>query len=89
MGTEICLITINDEEHPDLYPDIVSVEAEEDEQLASVFNIRMAIRSQKGTWTWIDDERLNPWNKVSISAGFADNVVEVITGYVNHLLVGL
>ena len=86
MENEICLITINDEEHPDLYPDIVSVEAEEDEQLASVFNIRLAIRLQKdSTWTWIDDECLSIWNKVSISAGFTDNVVEVITGYITQV----
>ncbi|MFX0194749.1 MAG: phage late control D family protein [Candidatus Hodarchaeota archaeon] len=86
MENEICLIKINDEEHPDLYPDIVSVEAEEDERLASVFNIRLAIRLPRdGTWTWIDDERLSPWKKVSISAGFADNVVEVITGYITQV----
>lgn len=86
MENEICLIKINDEEQSDLYPDIVSVEAEEDEQLAGVFNIRLAIRLQKdGTWTWIDDERMSLWNKVSISAGFADNVVEVITGYITQV----
>ena len=86
MENEICLITINDEEHGDLYPDIVSVEAEDDEQLASVFNIRLAIRLQgDGTWTWIDDERLSLWNQVSILAGFADNVVEVVTGYITDV----
>lgn len=86
MENEICLIKINDEEHNDLYPDIVSVEVEEDERLAGVFNIRLAIRLQKdGTWTWIDEERLSLWNKVSISAGFADNVVEAITGYITQI----
>lgn len=86
MENEICFININDKEHEDLYPDIVSIEVEDDEQLACVFNIRLAIRLQKdGTWTWVDDERLNLWNKVGISAGFADNIVDVITGYITQV----
>ena len=86
MENEICLIKINEEEHTDLYSDVVSIEVEDDEELAGAFNIRLAIRLQKdGEWTWIDDERLSLWNKVSISAGFADNVVEVITGYISQL----
>ena len=35
--------------------------------------------------TWIDDERLSLWNQVSILAGFADNVVEVVTGYITDV----
>lgn len=86
MKNEICIIKINDKEHDDLYPDIVSIEVEDDEDLAGVFNIRLAIQLQKdGTWTWVDDERLNPWNRMSISAGFADNVVEVISGYITQI----
>lgn len=86
MENEICIIQINDEEHPDLYSDIISIEVEGDKDLAAVFNIRLAIRLQKdGTWTWIDDERLMPWNKVTLSAGFSDNVVEVIRGYITHI----
>jgi len=86
MENEICLIRINDEEHRDLYADIISVEAEDDARLAGVFNIRLAIRLQRdGTWTGIDDDRLAPWNRVSIFAGFTDNVVEVIRGYITHL----
>jgi len=86
MKNEILILKINDQEHEDLYADIVSVEVEEDEKLASVFNIRLAIRLQKdGAWTWIDDERLNPWNQVSISAGFMDNVIEVFAGYITQV----
>ncbi len=86
MKSEICLIKIDDEEIQDLYQDIISVEAEEDIDLASVFNIRLAIRLKKdGTWTWIDDERISLWKEVSISAGFEDNVVEVFTGYITQV----
>ncbi len=86
MQNEICLITINDEEYPDLYPDIVSVEAEDDAELAGVFNIRLAIRLLKDAgWTWIDDDGLSPWDKVSISAGFPDNVMEVMSGYITQV----
>jgi phage protein D len=86
MENEILLIKINNREHADIYPDIVSVEAEEDEKLAGVFNIRLAIHLQKdGSWTWIDDERMKVWNKVSISAGFIDNLVEVISGYITQV----
>lgn len=83
MKNEILIIEINGHEDEDLYLDIVSVEAEEDELLAGVFNIRLAIRKESdGAWTWLDDDLVKPWNKVSISAGFLDNVVEVITGYI-------
>lgn len=86
MKNEILILKINDEEYQDLYADIVSVEAEEDEQLAAVCNIRLAIRLPKdGTWTWIDDERLTPWNQISISAGFMDNVIEVFAGYITQV----
>jgi phage protein D len=87
MGNEICIIEINDEEYEDIYEDIISVEVEENIDLADVFNIRLAIRLQKdGIWAWIDDEHLKLWNKVSISVGFIDNVVEIHTGYITQVM---
>ncbi|NIM18179.1 MAG: hypothetical protein GTO45_32765, partial [Candidatus Aminicenantes bacterium] len=86
MKNEILVIEIDGQEYEDIYLDIVSVEAEEAEQLAGVFNIRLAIGQESdGTWDWIDDPRLKPWNKVSISAGFPNNVIEVITGYITQV----
>lgn len=86
MKSEICIIKINDEEIPALYPDIISLEVEDDHQLASIFKIKLAIQLQRdGTWTYIDDEHLTLWNKVEISAGFPDNVIKIMTGYITHL----
>lgn len=86
MENEICLIKINDEEIPDIYEDILNVEVEDDHKLAASFKIKLAIQLQSdGTWTYLDDENLKAWNKVEISAGFPDNTVKVITGYITHL----
>lgn len=86
MENEICIIKINDQEHSDLYPDLLSVEVEEDEQLAGVFNLRLSIvLKNDGSWSWIDDERLKIWNKVTISAGFINNVIDVLTGYITQI----
>jgi phage protein D len=86
MKNEICQIKINSEEIPDLYQDMILVEVENDHLLASSFRIKLAIQLQRdGTWTHVDNEYLKPWNKVEISAGFPDNTIKVITGYIVHL----
>ncbi len=86
MENEVCIIKINDEEISEMYPDILSVEVEDDLQLASSFKIKFVIQLQKdGTWTYLDDERLALWNKVEIAAGFPDDVVDVMAGYITRL----
>ncbi len=34
---------------------------------------------------YLDDESFSLWNRVEISAGFPDNVIKVINGYITHL----
>ncbi len=83
---EVLLLKINGLETPDLYPVIVNLEVEEDEGLASVFSLRLAMHFKTdGTWTQLDDERLKLWNKISISAGFTANLVEIFSGYITRI----
>ncbi len=86
MENELCIIKINDEEISDIYPNILGVEVEDDHKLAAIFKIKLAIQLQAdGNWRYLDEEDLNLWNKVEISAGFPDNVIKVMTGYITHL----
>lgn len=86
MDNELCIIKISDEEISDIYPDILSVEVEDDHKLAASFKIKLAIQLQSdGNWTYLDDESLSVWNRVEIYAGFPDNAVKAITGYIVHL----
>ncbi len=86
MGNEVCIIKINDEEISDIYPDILSVEIEDDYKLAATFKIKLAIQLQSdGEWTYLDDDSLSLWNRVEISAGFPDNVIKVINGYITNI----
>jgi phage protein D len=86
MAQESIRIMLNGEEVADIYPDLLLLDVEEDEELASMFRMRLAIRLQPdGVWTHIDDERLALWSEVSIEAGFDGDVEEIMSGYITHL----
>jgi len=55
----------------DFYGDIVSLVVEENTNTAGVFHIQLLTRlKDDGSWTYLDDDRLAPLNKVSIKIGF-------------------
>ncbi len=79
-------ILIEEKEADDLYPDLLGLEVELDACLASMLRMHLAIRRQDdGLWSHVDDERLQVWKKVQITAGFESGTEELITGYVTHL----
>lgn len=86
MAHETFTIEIEGVEASDLYQDLLSLEVELDQCLASMFRLRLAIQRQSdGAWSHVDDERLRAWKKVQILAGFDSDVEELITGYVTHV----
>src|SRR5215475_316773 len=55
----------------DFYGDVVSLKVEENSNMASTFQLQLAIKpSDVGLWTHIDDDELALFNKVSIRLGF-------------------
>ena len=86
MEHESFAIEIEGDEASDLYPDLLTLEVELDQCLASMFRLRLAIRRQSdGAWSHVDDERLRVWKRVQILAGFESGTEELITGYVTHV----
>jgi phage protein D len=86
MEHENIIINIEGEEVRDVYPDIISLEVELDDELASMFRLKLAILQQpEGRWSYLDDTRLRAWKKMTISAGFAGGAEEVMSGYITHV----
>lgn len=86
MEHENFSIEIEGEEVDDLYPNLVSLEVELDDELASMFRMRIAILQQSdGIWTYLDDERYKLWKQVTITAGFESGTEELISGYITHV----
>src|SRR5262247_383911 len=66
--------------------DLLSLEVELDNELASMFRLRLAIRQQReGSWTYLDDERFRPWMPMRITGGFDTDTEEFLSGYITHV----
>ncbi|NIM18416.1 MAG: hypothetical protein GTO45_41075 [Candidatus Aminicenantes bacterium] len=86
MEFESFYLEIEGEEMSDIYPDLISVEVELDDQLANMFRIRLPlIKQEDATWSYLDDENFLVWKQVSIGAGFAGETEELITGRITHV----
>jgi phage protein D len=86
MEHERFQIDIDGEEAGDLYPDILSLEVELDDELAGMFRLRLALPQEAdGTWRYLDDERLTVWKEVAIAAGFASGTEELMLGTITHV----
>lgn len=86
MEHEKFIIEIEGEEASDLYPDLISIEVELDDELACMFRLQIATFPQPdGGWRYLDDERLMIWKQVVIAVGFEDGPEELISGYITHV----
>ena len=86
MKRETCTIKIDGEEVSNLYPDLLSLEVELDEDLAAMFRLQIAITLQPdGAWTYLDDELFRVWRSVTITAGLESGSEEIISGYITHI----
>ncbi len=87
MAHESLIIEIEGKEVGDLYGDLLNLEVELDDELASMFRLRIATPQQPdGTWTYLDDERLMVWQEVTILAGFVESGTETLmSGYITHV----
>jgi phage protein D len=66
--------------------DFLSLEVELDNELASLFKLRLALRLQpNGAWTYIDDERFQVWQPLTMHAGFDTATDALMSGYITHI----
>jgi phage protein D len=87
MAHERFSIEIERQEAGDLYTNLISLEVELDDELASMFRLHIALSlGADGTWNYLDDERLRVWKQVDIGAGFVESGVErLLSGYITHV----
>ncbi len=85
MPFEVFSIEIDGEEISDVYQDLVGLEVELDDELASMFRMRMGMTLREGAWSHLDDERFRVWQPVVINAGFGEPSEELINGYITHV----
>jgi hypothetical protein len=86
MASENFLIEIDGQEITELYPDLLRLEVELDDELASMFRLQIALKLQPdGVWSYLDDERFQVWKEVRVSAGYDEGVEELIIGYITHI----
>jgi phage protein D len=66
--------------------DLINLEVELDNELASMFRLRLAIRQQRnGTWSYLDEERFRIWKPITVTAGFDTGAEALISGYITHV----
>lgn len=86
MERDMVIVTIDGEEVSDLYDDLLSLEVEHDDAMAAMFRMTIAIALQaNGTWTYLDDERLQVWKTVTVRAGLESSTEELFIGVITHI----
>ena len=86
MAYDSLTIEIAGTEAADIYPDLISLEVELDDELAGMFRLTLALQLHAdGSWTYLDDDRLVPWQRVVITAGLSSDTEQLLAGYITHL----
>ena len=85
MPHDFMQIEFDGEEIDTVYSDLMQLEVELDDDLASMFRLRLSMIQTAEGWTSLDDERLRAWVPVTITGGFEDNNTELLSGYITHV----
>jgi Phage tail baseplate hub (GPD) len=86
MAHESLRLEIGGSEIPELYASLLALEVELDEELAGMFRFSLALQlNPDGSWTFLDDPRLVPWQTVTVTAGPEEAAEQLISGYITHL----
>jgi phage protein D len=86
MAHDSLVLEIGGEEADDVYPDLLALEVELDEELAGMFRLTLAMRLlADGGWAYLDDDRFAPWTRLVVRAGLDDDRIELISGYITHV----
>lgn len=89
MCHENAKFKINGDEIVGLYTDMTKLEVELDDEMAGMFRLTIALEKQDdGAWSYLDDERFQVWQPVSIYAGFENWEDELFSGYITRIRPG-
>jgi phage protein D len=86
MKNENIIINIKGIKAADIGKDLIQMEVEADDRLASMFKLWLPMKPKTpGKLTYIDDDRLKPGVSISIDVGFNAGVQPLIEGYITHM----
>jgi phage protein D len=79
-------IQIDGAELEDLHCDLISLEVEQDDELAGMFRMTLALLLRaNGSWKFLDEGRFKLWRRVVITAGLKNDSRRLMTGYITHV----
>jgi phage protein D len=82
-----CVVLVDDEEIPDLYPYLTGVEIRTSRSAATTCAIRLdTLRDEQGEWLVQDRDLFVPWKRIRIEARFGDRSEEVMRGYIREVV---
>ena len=86
MAHDVLRIRFGGSEIPGLYDDLLGLEVELDEELTGLFRFSLSlVPLPDGSYRWLDDARLAPWQQVVVTGGPSGAEQHLITGYVTHV----
>jgi len=86
MENEHLAIEIENEEATDLYPHLLCVEVETNNEPTGMFLMQLALAmDHHGSWELLEDNRLRPWNRITIRAGFGTADETLLSGFITHI----
>jgi len=87
MKNENIILTINKKPQSDIGADLIALEVETDDRMASIFKLVLPLVTAKkpGTLAYLNDNRLKIGASVAVKAGFGIKTETLIDGYITHL----
>lgn len=85
MQHDFLQIEFDGQEIDEVYEDLIRMEVELDDELTSMFYIKLTMLMLDGEWSILDDDRIAVWKSVTITAGFEDNSEELMSGYITQI----
>ena len=85
MQHDFLQIEIDGEEIDEVYAELIRLDVELDDEMASVFRLKMTMLVFDGSWSILDDDRVQLWKPVKITAGFEDDSEELMDGYITQI----
>jgi phage protein D len=85
LAGEQIAVKIDGQELSDLYQGM-ALEVELDDELAAMCRIALPLsQAMDGTWSLLDDARLQVWKQITVQAGFGDGLEDIFSGYITQV----
>lgn len=79
-------VTVSGNPRPDMMTSVLEMEVEEDHDMASVLRLKLAMyKPENALWTFLDDDDVQLWAPISVSATIADESQDLFSGYITEI----